>query len=163
MPTTWIDPGPLTLTATLQRSEESGTACFVDVPWDLKTTFGKGNLVPVVAVWDERVPYRGSLAKRGGPCAMLLCRTDVLTALGKAAGDTVHVCVTLDTAPREVDVPDDLGTALAANTAAKAVWEAFAPSCRRAYVQWIEEAKRPETRARRVAAALEGIAAGRRR
>ncbi len=94
---------------------------------------------------------------------MLLCRKDVLAALGKAAGDTVHVCVTLDTAPREVEVPADFAAALAANEAATRVWAAFAPSCRRAYVQWVEEAKRPETRARRVGEAAEAVAAGRKR
>lgn len=163
MTTPLRDPGPLELEAVLQRSDSSGAACFLLVPWDLKETFGKGNLVPVEALWDGRVRYRGSLAKMGGPQAMLLCRKDVLAALGKAAGDTVHVCVTLDTAPREVEVPDDLGAALAASEAATRVWAAFAPSCRRAYVQWVEEAKRPETRARRVGEAVEAVEAGRKR
>ncbi len=164
MPTLLLrDPGPLELEAVLQRSDASGAACFLIVPWDLKSTFGKGNLVPIVAVWDGRVTYRGSLAKMGGPYAMLLCRKDVLAALGKAAGDTVHVRVTLATAPRDVDVPDDLRGALVANEAAFGVWEAFAPSCRRAYVQWVEDAKRPETRARRVAESVAAVAAGRKR
>ena len=57
------NPGPLTFTAKLQRSERSGAACFVDFPWDLHETFGKGNLVPVTVTWDGRVPYRGSLAR----------------------------------------------------------------------------------------------------
>ncbi len=147
--------------AVLQRSEASGAACWVDVPFDLKATFGKGNLVPVVALWDGRVTYRGSLAKMGGPCAMLLCRKDVLAALGKAAGDEVDVHVTLDTSPRPVEVPEALQAALDARPDV-AAWERLSPSCRREYADWVGEAKRPATRDRRVVSALAGIVAGRR-
>ncbi|NBP78498.1 MAG: DUF1905 domain-containing protein [Proteobacteria bacterium] len=106
------DPGPIHFSATLHRSDASGAACFVDFPWNLRETFGKGNLVPVVATWDDRVEYRGSLARMGGEHAMLLCRKDVLAELGKGPGEVVHVTVTLDLAPREADVPDALATAI---------------------------------------------------
>jgi Domain of unknown function (DUF1905) len=81
------DPGPLEFDATLRRSDAWGAACFVDFPWDLEDTFGKGNLVPVHVVWDGRQEYRGSLA-RTGACAMLLCRKDVVAALGQGAPAT---------------------------------------------------------------------------
>ncbi len=153
-----VDPGPLELDAVLQCSDSSGAACFIDVPVDLKATYGVGNLVPVHALWDGRVEYRGSLARMGGAHPMLLCRKDVVAALGKKAGDTVHVRVTLDTAPREVEVPDDLREALSGDAAASAAWDTLAPSCRREYATWIAEAKKADTRARRVAQALPMIA-----
>lgn len=153
-----VDPGPIELTSVLQRSASSGAACFIEVPFDLKVTYGVGNLVPVHALWDGRVEYRGSLARMGGPCALLLCRKDVVAQLGKAAGDAVHVRITLDTAPREVEVPDDLREALSGDAAASAAWDTLAPSCRREYASWIAEAKKADTRARRVAQALPMIA-----
>ncbi|MBM4379219.1 MAG: DUF1905 domain-containing protein [Deltaproteobacteria bacterium] len=54
------------------RSDASGAACFVNFPWDLKETYGKGNLVPVQVLWNGRVPYRDSLARMGRDCAMPL-------------------------------------------------------------------------------------------
>jgi hypothetical protein len=156
------DPGPLTFQAELLRSDASGAACFVNFPWDLKETYGKGNLVPVQALWDGKVSYRGSLAMMGGDCAMLLCRKDVVAQLGKGAGDRVRVTVTLDTTPREVELPPALSEALSRAPAAKRAWETLSPSCRREYAQWISGAKREETRAARVEKALPLIEARKR-
>jgi uncharacterized protein YdeI (YjbR/CyaY-like superfamily) len=61
------------------------------------------------------------------------------------------------------ETPEDLRDALAAAPAARATFEAFPPSCRREYVEWIVEAKRPETRGKRVAQAVEWMAEGKRR
>jgi len=61
------------------------------------------------------------------------------------------------------EMPGDLAAALRANTAAQAAFDAFPPSCRREYVDWIVEAKREETRARRLAQAVEWIAECKRR
>ena len=59
--------------------------------------------------------------------------------------------------------PDDLTAALAGNQAAKSVFDAFPPGCKREYIEWIVEAKRPETRAKRLAQAIEWMAEGKRR
>ena len=63
----------------------------------------------------------------------------------------------------ELDMPDDLAAALAINSAARAAFDAFPPGGRREYIEWTLEAKRPETRAKRVAQAVEWIAEGKRR
>ena len=63
----------------------------------------------------------------------------------------------------ELPTPDDLRSALDATPAAAATFDAFPPSCRREYVDWVVEAKRPETRAKRIAQAVEWMAEGRRR
>jgi uncharacterized protein YdeI (YjbR/CyaY-like superfamily) len=60
-------------------------------------------------------------------------------------------------------VPADLKAALAKSAPAKATFEQLAPSHRRDYVDWIVEAKRPETRAKRLATAIEWLAEGKRR
>lgn len=156
------DPGPLTFEAELLRSDSSGAACFVLFPWPLRETFGRGNLVPVEACWDGTVTYRGSLAMMGGEKAMLLCRKDVLAGLGKSAGDRVHVVVRLDTAPREVELPEALQKALDAHDEARAAWPTLSPSCRRDYADWIADAKREATRDARVEKAVVMIAARKR-
>jgi uncharacterized protein YdeI (YjbR/CyaY-like superfamily) len=62
-----------------------------------------------------------------------------------------------------VEVPDDLVAALAKQKKARAAFDAFPPSHRREYVEWIVEAKRDDTRARRIAQAVEWIAEGKSR
>lgn len=62
--------------------------------------------------------------------------------------------------PRSIVVPDDLTEALAANAKARATFEAFSNTHKREYVDWIDSAKRDETRASRLATALEWMAEG---
>lgn len=59
--------------------------------------------------------------------------------------------------------PADLAAALSGAPAAQAAFDAFPPGCRREYIEWIVEAKRAETRSRRVAEAVAWIAEGKRR
>ena len=64
---------------------------------------------------------------------------------------------------RTIEVPEDFSVALAATPAAARVFDGLAPSHRYEYLEWITEAKRPETRARRIGEALEWLAEGKRR
>ena len=61
------------------------------------------------------------------------------------------------------ETPEDLIAALKKNTPAQATFDAFPPSCRREYIDWIVEAKREETRAKRLAQTVEWLAEGKRR
>ncbi|HEX8064147.1 MAG TPA: YdeI/OmpD-associated family protein [Allosphingosinicella sp.] len=61
------------------------------------------------------------------------------------------------------ETPPDLEAALSANLAARATFDGFPPSCRREYVDWVTEAKRSETRGKRIAQAVEWMAEGKRR
>lgn len=60
-------------------------------------------------------------------------------------------------------VPDDLATALKKNKKAAATFEKFPPSHRRDYIEWITEAKREETRQKRLATTIEWLAEGKSR
>ena len=60
-------------------------------------------------------------------------------------------------------VPQDLQAAIEAAPAAKATWEAFPPSCQREYVEWVTEAKRDETRIKRLNQTIEQLGEGKRR
>jgi len=152
------NPGPVEFTATIRRNVAANNeAAWIEFPYDLKETFGVGNLIPFRATFDGHVTYTGSLAKMGGPHAMILLRKDVRAVLGKNPGDSVHVRVELDEERRMVSLPPDLRRGLAAAGLVEA-WKDLAFSHQREYVQWIDESKRPETRLKRIAGAIEKIA-----
>jgi uncharacterized protein YdeI (YjbR/CyaY-like superfamily) len=69
----------------------------------------------------------------------------------------------LDTTPREVEVPQALAAALAQDAAAHANFERLAYTHRQEYARWVDEAKRDETRHRRVSEALELLRQGKTR
>lgn len=63
----------------------------------------------------------------------------------------------------ELETPPELNEALDSNPAARATFDGFPPSARRDYVEWVVEAKRPETRDKRIAQAVEWMAEGKKR
>lgn len=74
--------------------------------------------------------------------------------------------VKIERAPRPaqpVEVPDDLAAALKKDRKAKATFDAFPPSHKREYIEWITEAKQEATRQKRLATTLEWLAAGKSR
>lgn len=62
-----------------------------------------------------------------------------------------------------LEAPPELQAALDSSPAARATFDAFPPSCRREYVEWVVEAKRPETRDKRIVQAVEWMAEGKKR
>ena len=62
-----------------------------------------------------------------------------------------------------LETPPEFAAALRRNKKATAVFAAFSPSCKREYVEWVADAKRPETRDKRIATAVEWIAEGKQR
>lgn len=79
---------------------------------------------------------------------------------GVRAGDTVSVTLERDTEPRVVTPPADFARALETSEAARATWERLSYTHRREYAEHIEEAKRPETRQRRIEKSIRLLAAG---
>jgi hypothetical protein len=116
---------------------------------------------PVVATVNGYT-WRTSVARMGGEFLLGLPR-EVRQGAGVEAGEEVDVTIQLDTAPREVEVPEALAAALAADPQAKASFEHMAFTHRKEYARWIAEAKQQETRQRRVERALEMIRAGKTR
>lgn len=126
---------------------------------DQVATVGEGaKRFPVVAVVNG-YSWRTSVARMGGEF-MVGLNKEVRTGAGVAAGDTVTLELTLDTEPRTVEVPPALAEALDTDPEAKAIYDGLAFTHRKEYARWIAEAKREETRARRVTQALEMLHAG---
>ena len=145
--------GPVHLTTELVAS--GGTTTGIRVPDDAVASLGGGNHPKVVATVNGH-SWRTSIARMGGEF-WLGVGAEHRRAAGVAAGDTLEVDVELDTAPRAVEVPDELAAALVTSPTATKVWAALSYSHQRQHVLAIEDAKTPETRARRVAAALAAL------
>jgi Bacteriocin-protection, YdeI or OmpD-Associated/Domain of unknown function (DUF1905) len=136
---------------------EGKTATYFDVPLDVPAVFGRAR--PPVRVTIGGHTYRSTIAAYGGSYMLPLNRAN-RAAAGVAAGDTVTVELELDLEPRTVEAPDDLRAALAGDEAAAAAFDRLSYTHRREYVEWITEAKRDETRARRLAKTLERLRQG---
>ena len=135
--------------------ERVGPGHFVDIPFDPREVFGQAR--PPVRGTVNGFPFGGRIAKYGGR-NLLGFRRELREGAGIAEGDTVELDLELDTEPREVDVPPDLASAF--DDEARAAFERMSYSHRKDYVDWIEGAKRQETRERRVAKAVEQIRMG---
>lgn len=120
---------------------------------------GKRAAVRVLIAGREQ---RLRLAVMGGQNVIGLSKA-ARAALKVEIGDVVDVEVALDEAPREVEVPEALAAALAGDTAAAAAFDKLAYTHRKEFATWVADAKRDETRARRVTQALEMLREGRTR
>jgi len=134
------------------------TATGLEVPADVVDALGAGKKPPVTVTIGGH-SYRSTVAVMGGRYLLPLSAEN-RTAAGVAAGDQVDVEVELDSAPREVAVPEDLAAALGSDDVAREAFEQLSYSHRRRHVLAIEDAKTPETRARRVTKALEMLREG---
>ena len=142
-------------TAELQRVGTTGT--MFEVPFDLKTAFGRARSPVRVTIRGHT--WRTTPGVYDG-VGLIVVNRAVKAATGIDAGDRVRVDIELDTEPRTVVVPDDLRAALADAPAARAAFGKLSYSHQREYVQWIDESKRADTRARRVAGTVQRVASG---
>jgi len=127
------------------------TATGLPVPADVIGQLGPGKR-PAITVTLNRYTYRSTVGVVGREF-MIPLSAEHRTAAGVSAGEEVEVTVALDTQPPDIDTPDDLTQALAREK----VLEKFgrlSPSAKKRYVLSVESAKTPETRDRRIAAAL---------
>jgi hypothetical protein len=151
--------GSLRLTTPLQAR---GPAAAIVLDEAQVAAIGEGaKRFPVAATIGDYT-WRTTVTRMGGEF-LLGMNKDVRRGAGAEAGDTVDVLIELDEAPREVEVPEALATALAADAEARARFDGLAFTHRKEFARWVAEAKREETRDRRVAQALTMLREGRTR
>jgi Bacteriocin-protection, YdeI or OmpD-Associated/Domain of unknown function (DUF1905) len=135
-----------------------GQAAAVILTDEQVATVGEGaKRFPVIATVNGYM-WRTSVVRMGGEFMLGLNR-EVREGAGVASGDEVDLELELDTKPREVEVPPALAAALAADAEALAAFQKLAYTHRKEYARWVEEAKKDETRDRRVAKTLEQLRA----
>lgn len=132
--------------------EASGPAAAIVLSDEQVEELGGGKRAAVKLTIGDRTA-RLRLGVMGGRNLLGLSKA-ARAELGVEIGEAVHAVIELDTDERTVELPDDFAAALAARPGARAAFEALPPSHRREHVRAIDEAKRPETRLRRIEAAV---------
>jgi hypothetical protein len=135
-----------TFTATIENA--GGGGAFVRIPFDVEEVYGKKR-VPVKASIDGQ-PYRGTLVRMGEPFHILIILKAIREKTGKDFGDEVEIMLAEDKEERKVSIPPDLKSALEKDPAAKTAFQKLSYSHQKEHVNAILDAKRPETRQRRI-------------
>lgn len=133
----------------------------IEVPETALADLGAGKR-PAVHVEVNGHEWRTTLGSMGGR-SMISVSAALRRETGLAAGDAIHVELTLAETPREVDVPDDLAAALAAEPACAEFFAGLSNSLQRMHVDSVTSAKTPETRQRRIEKALALFREGKKR
>lgn len=124
-------------------------AGYIEFPFSVEEIFGTKGQVKVKALIDNKVSYRGSLANMGTGCHILIIVKDIRAKIGKSFGDVIYVELEKDTDERIVEIPDDLLELFTLFPEAKIVFDKMSYTHRKEYIDWLNEAKKPETRERR--------------
>ena len=131
------------------------------VPFDVQHVFGAKSRVAVKGTLNG-FPFRSSLFPDGDGRHYLYINRGLREGANAKPGELVRVELEIDTIPRKVEIPEDLMIILAQNPVADARFDKMDPSHKKEYVDWIESAKKPETRSNRVEQAIPLILAGKR-
>jgi hypothetical protein len=140
--------------ATLQTDDESAFT-YIVIPFKAQDVFGRGR--PPVRVTVNGFAYRSTLAPYGSEYYLPVNQT-VRAGARVKVGDRVTVVLESDEAPRTIKAPTDLVRALRASPPAQTRWKELSLTHQKEYVTAIEDAKRPETRARRIEKTVERLA-----
>jgi len=132
---------------------------FAHFPKKVTTFLGTKASVKVAGTLNG-VPFRSSALPNGDGTHHVMVNRAMREATGLRDGHTATFVLEPDTKPRTVRAPPELAKALRGNAAAKSCFAALAPSHKKAYVDFITDAKKPETRARRVQQTVQRLAAG---
>lgn len=150
--------GVLRLRAVLQSRGPAGAIVLTD---EQVAALGGAKTPPVrVTINGVTVPAR--IGRMGGE-NLLGFSKKMRAELDVEIGQSIDVLIALDATPRTVDLPEALAAALAEDPAARAAFDALAPSHQKEFARWVEEAKRAQTTTSRVAQTLQMVREGRTR
>ena len=124
---------------------------FIEIPFDVKATFGKARAPVVVTL--NKYSWRTTVAVYGGK-SFIGVRKSHRDGSGIQAGRSFDITIASDDAPRTVAPPPDLKRALAKNKAARAAWDKLSFTHKKEHADALADARKPETRARRLAKTL---------
>jgi hypothetical protein len=143
----------------LLEKHESSEATGIKIPFDVQKVFGTRARVPVRGTING-FAFRSSIFPMGDGHHYMVVNKETRAGAKATGGETVSIRMERDDEPRTITPPPDFARALKANKAAQAMWEKLSYTHRKEHAKAIEEAKRPETRARRIEKAIEQLAAG---
>lgn len=135
-----------------------GGGAFILFPFDTMALFGKKNLIPVIVTYDNKIEYRGRIANMGkGPMIPIL--KDIRNQLGKEFGESVWVKVVLDTQERKIVIPLWLKSVFAQHSGTEETFNKWSYTQQKENIRCIEEAKREETKYKRMQALIDKLIA----
>lgn len=137
----------------LTSTARGGGGTLVPIPKDVASRLGLKGMPKIQAV-IAGAPYRGSLMPMGDGTYCLGVLKSIQAAAGVGVGDTIEVSLELDSAPRTVEAPADLAALLATDKKAAAAWETLSFTNKNEIARSLVDAKKPETRDRRLQAAI---------
>lgn len=137
-------------TAEVMADPDGSSMTALPVPFEPREVFGKAR--PPVVVSIGKHSFRSTICNMGSGHFVPLRRSN-REAAGVAAGQRVRTTLTLDDKPRTVTPPRDLVAALK-KAGALARWKALSFTHQREHAEAIQEAKKPETRQRRIDACV---------
>ncbi|HNX37266.1 MAG TPA: YdeI/OmpD-associated family protein [Candidatus Cloacimonadota bacterium] len=147
-------PNRISLDVPLLHSEEYPTSAYMIFDFDVPAIFGTKARVPVVLTIDGK-KFRRSLSLYAG-AYMMVFNAELRDGTGYKAGDIVHMTIERDLEPRVVELPEDVAIAFSKANVQKA-WDAFSYSHQKEDLSWINDAKRPETRIKRINTLVEKL------
>jgi Bacteriocin-protection, YdeI or OmpD-Associated/Domain of unknown function (DUF1905) len=138
--------------------DDNSAMCCIYVPFDVEREFGTRGRVAIQGTLNGK-PYRSSLMKMGSG-HMMPVRKSLQQACGVKAGDVVPWTVERDTQERTIEPPESLAREFKKNKAARETWEKLSFTHKREYAEWLNGAKKEETRERRITKAIEMLSTG---
>ena len=147
--------GTQTFTATLDHEDDgSGSTGFFEVPAEVVDAIGQGKKRPPVVATINGFNLRTTISVYDGRYFIPARKEVRATAGGIKHGDRVTIHMRLDDKPRVIEPPAELEKLLQKDSVARTAWDKLSLSHKKEYVQWIVEAKREETKARRLEQAI---------
>lgn len=150
-------PGKIEFVTLLVGGGPGGSTVTLPIPREVSAVLGNRGRVEVRGTLNGRQLRAPAMPDGKGGHTIQISR-DML--LGAAAGQRVKVVLERIEQEVPVEAPPDLAKALAHHVPAKAGWEKMPPPARKAWVAFIEQSKKPDVRAQRIAEALPRIALG---
>lgn len=138
----------------LLEKDENIDATRITVPFDVEKVFGAKRVPVKISI--NGAGYRSTIFRMGGKYFVVIPKR-FRKAAGVNGGEMITVDLERDTEVRIIVPPPDLAEALSETGEAKELWENLSYTYQREYVMAIEDAKRPETRERRVRKTIEEL------
>ncbi|MDN5200650.1 YdeI/OmpD-associated family protein [Fulvivirgaceae bacterium BMA10] len=145
--------------AIIEKPDPGSDAACISIPFDVQDVYGTKGQVKVKATFDG-YEYRGVIANMGTGSHIIILTKAVRKAIGKDHGDQIKVTLLKDTEERVITIPDYFQKLLDQDQKIKSFFNSLSYTNRKEYINWMEGAKKQETKDRRIWQSLEKLEKG---
>ncbi len=140
----------------VERFASVGTWTYATIPFDCEKEFGSKAQIKVKGQINNQ-DIETSLMPHGNGKHFIILTKEIRDKAKITVGDTITVGLQLDISRKAIETPEDLNIALKKEKAVFEFYNKLAPSHKKEYVKWVEEAKKDETRLNRITKAVEKL------